>query len=75
MNTDIMELNTAQLEAVFGGVTHKNPTPSKLDGGIDGILNGKNYDWLAQMITNVLNGDDVRGRKVDSNVDIYDTVI
>jgi hypothetical protein len=46
-----------------------------MDPGIDGIINGKNYDAIAQWIANWLNGDNKRSRKVNNNVDIYDTEI
>ena len=35
-------------------------------------VNGKKYDAIAQYIANILNGDDVRTREVNANVDIYD---
>ena len=73
MNTVKIELNLMDMEAVTGG--HKNPTPSRMDAGIDGILNGKTYDRIAQWIADWLNGDNVRTRKVDHNQNIYDTEI
>ena len=72
MNMNTMELNTSQLEMIFGG---GNPTPSKLDAPVDEVLNGKNYDWIAQLIADWLNGDNSRSRSVNNDVDIYDTAI
>ena len=75
MNTYETELNLNQMLRITGGKTNKNPTPDKMDPGIDGIINGKNYDAIAQWIANWLNGDNKRSRKVNNNVDIYDTEI
>ena len=75
MNTNTAELNAMQIEAVCGGTTNKNPTPSKLDAPIDSILNGKNYDAIAQKIADWLNGDNTRTRNVNEKQDIYDTAI
>ena len=72
MKTNTMELNTSQMEKIFGG---GNPTPNNLDAPVDEILNGKNYNWIAQMIANWLNGDNNRTRNVNNDVDIYDTAI
>ena len=73
MNTKTMELNASQMEKVFGG--GGNPTPNKLDAPVDEILNGKNYNWIAQRIADWLNGDNNRSRNVNNDVDIYDTAI
>ena len=51
------------------------PESDSFGGMIDDIINGKNYDAIAQMIADYLNGDDVRTREVDNNVDIYDCEI
>lgn len=75
MNTNKAELNLMELEGIHGGITHKNPTPDRYDRGIDQILNGKTYDWIAQKIADWLNGDTERSRKVNNKVDIYDTDI
>ena len=73
MNTNIKELNLNQVGQITGG--SNNPTPGNMDPGIDGIINGKNYDYIAQLIADILNGDDNRSRKVNNDVDIYDTAI
>lgn len=73
MNAYEKELNLDQMVKVTGG--KGNPTPDNMDPGIDGIINGKNYDAIAQWIANWLNGDNKRSRKVNNNVDIYDTEI
>ena len=70
--TNLMEIEMTELDRVTGGQVNKNPNPGKLDNGIDGILNGKTYDRIAQMIADRLNGDDVRKRKVDNSQDIND---
>jgi hypothetical protein len=75
MKTYEMELNLNQMVQITGGKTNKNPTPDKLDSGIDLIINGKNYDLIAQWIANWLNGDNTRSRRVNNDVDIYDTDI
>ena len=75
MKTNETELNLNQIGEITGGTNNKNPNPSKMDPGIDGIINGKNYDAIAQWIANWLNGDNKRSRKVNNNVDIYDTEI
>ena len=72
MDTMIKEMNVMQMEEITGGVTHKNPTPSKLDAPIDGILNGPFYDMIAQMFADWANGDNVRTRKVNNETDIHD---
>ena len=75
MKSSKMELNIMELEGIRGGITHKNPTPDRIDRGIDQILNGRNYDALAQIIADWLNGDLNRSSLVDNSVDIYDTDI
>ncbi len=75
MNTYEMEMDQNQMGRITGGSNNKNPNPDKMDPGIDGIINGKNYDAIAQWIANWLNGDNKRSRKVNNNVDIYDTEI
>ena len=67
-----MELNLDQMALAAGGTVNKNPTPGNV--GIDGIINGQNYDAIAQAIADWLNGDDVRTRQVESR-DIYDCEI
>ena len=74
MNTYETELNMNQMVKITGG-TNNNPNPDKMDPGIDGIINGPNYDAIAQAIADWLNGDDKRSRNVNNNVDIYDTAI
>ena len=71
MNTYETELNLNQMVRITGGVNN-NPNPDKMDPGIDGIINGKNYDAIAQKIADWLNGDNDRSRNVNNNVDIYD---
>ena len=75
MKAMIKELSGPEMMAVTGGKTNNNPNPGKMDPGIDGIINGKNYDAIAQWIANWLNGDNKRSRKVNNNVDMYDTEI
>ena len=75
MNTYEMEMNQTQMGRITGGTNNKNPNPDKMDPGIDGIINGKNYDAIAQKIADWLNGDNDRSRNVNNNVDIYDTNI
>ena len=75
MNTYAAELNLNQMAGITGGTNNKNPNPDKMDPGIDGIINGKNYDAIAQKIADWLNGDNDRSRNVNNNVDIYDTDI
>ena len=74
MNAYEKELNLNQMEQISGGVNN-NPNPGKMDPGIDGIINGKNYDAIAQAIADWLNGDNTRTRNVNNDVDIYDTAI
>ena len=75
MNTNTMELNMNQMGQITGGTNNKNPNPGKMDPGIDGIINGENYNAVAQAIADWLNGDDERSRNVNNDVDIYDTAI
>ena len=74
MNTYETELNLDQMVQITGGVNN-NPNPDKMDPGIDGMINGQNYDAIAQKIADWLNGDDNRSRNVNNDVDIYDTAI
>ena len=74
MNTYETELNLNQMVRITGGVNN-NPNPDKMDPGIDGIINGENYDAIAQEIADWLNGDNERSRNVNNNVDIYDIEI
>ena len=74
MNTNTKELNLNQMGQITGGVNN-NPNPGTMDPGIDGIINGPNYDAIAQKIADWLNGDDDRSRNVNNDVDIYDTAI
>ena len=67
-------MNMNQLEQITGGVNN-NPNPDKMDPGIDGIINGKNYDLIAQLIADWLNGDNNRTRNVNNDINIYDTEI
>ncbi len=75
MNTYETELNLNQMVRITGGTNNKNPNPDKMDPGIDSIINGKNYDAIAQAIADWLNGDNNRSRNVNNDVDIYDTAI
>ena len=74
MNTYETELNPGQMVRITGGVNN-NPNPDKMDPGIDGMINGQNYDAIAQQIADWLNGDNDRSRNVNNNVNIYDTEI
>lgn len=65
------ELKARQMNNVTGGTVNKDPNPNTV-GWIDQTINGKKYDAIAQYIANILNGDDVRTREVNANVDIYD---
>ena len=67
------EISMNEMAMVSGGTVNKNPTPGNV--GIDGIINGSNYDAVAQVIADILNGDDQRSRGVDNSRDIYDCVI
>ena len=51
------------------------PESDNIGGAIDDMINGENYDALAQIIADYLNGDNVRTRQIDNNVDIYDCEI
>ena len=73
MNTYETELNLNQMVKITGG--NNNPNPDKMDPGIDGIINGENYNAVAQTIADWLNGDNNRSRDVNNDVDIYDTAI
>ena len=73
MNAYEKELNLDQMVKVTGG--KGNPTPDTMDPGIDSIINGDNYDAIAQAIADWLNGDNNRTRNVNNDVDIYDTAI
>ena len=75
MNTYATELNLNQMVRITGGTNNKNPNPGRMDPGIDIIINGKNYDAIAQAIADRLNGDNNRTRNVNNDVDIYDTAI
>lgn len=66
-----IELKAKQMNNVAGGTVNKGPKPDNV-GWIDQTINGKKYDAIAQYIANILNGDDVRTREVNANVDIYD---
>ncbi len=75
MKTDNMKtMSLEELELVNGGKTNKGIDPTKMDPGIDGLINGKNYDLIAQLIADWLNGDTERTRNVGDR-DIYDCVI
>ena len=74
MNTYETELILNQMGRITGGVNN-NPNPGKMDPGIDGIINGENYNAVAQAIADWLNGDNNRSRNVNNDVDIYDTAI
>ena len=70
-----MEIREELLDNVTGGTVNKNPTPSNTTSIVDQTINGKNYDAVAQMIADWLNGDDVRTRKIDNTQDINDYMI
>ena len=74
-NTYETELNLNQMVRITGGTNNNNPNPDKMDPGIDGIINGENYNAIAQAIADWLNGDNNRTRNVNNDVDIYDTAI
>ena len=75
MTHDNKELSLEMLVAVNGGTVNDNYTPDGYCDGIDDMINGDNYDAIAQWIADILNGDDERTRDVDNDVDIYDCVI
>ncbi len=77
MTQMIKKIGEEELEKVAGGNVNDNMTPEsdKIGGAIDDMINGKNYDAIAQIIADYLNGDNVRTRNVDNNVDIYDCEI
>ena len=70
-----MEIREELLNRVTGGTVNKNPTPGNMTSIVDQTINGKNYDALAQMIADWLNGDDKRTRPIDNSKDIYDCKI
>jgi len=73
MKNEMTEIRIDDMTMFIGGTVNKNPTPG--NPGIDVIINGKNYDAIAQYIADILNGDNVRTRKVDNDLDIYDCII
>ena len=73
--TNLMEIEMTELARVTGGQVNKNPNPGKMDPGIDQIINGKNYDAVAQKIADWLNGDTERTRPIDNSQDINDFII
>ena len=74
-NINEMEISKEMLEQAAGGTVNKNPTPKNTTGIADQVINGKNYDALAQLIADWLNGDDVRTRAIDNAQDINDFII
>ena len=68
---NVTKLTAVQMNNVTGGTVNKDPKPNTV-GWIDQTINGKKYDAVAQYIADILNGDDVRTRQVNANVDIYD---
>ncbi len=68
-------LSMDDLTKVNAGTVNKNPSPNKPDAGIDQIINGKNYDAIAQKIADGLTPDRPRTRNVENDVDIYDCEI
>lgn len=74
-NYKITAISLDNLDKVTGGTVNDNYAPGGYDSGIDCIINGDNYDEIAQIIADIINGDDVRTRDVDSDVDIYDFII
>ena len=50
MKAMIKELSGPEMMAVTGGKTNNNPNPGSMTSPIDQIVNGKNYDAIAQMI-------------------------
>ena len=74
-NINEMEISKEMLEQAAGGTVNKNPTPTNTTGIADQVINGKNYDALAQLIADWLNGDDVRTRAIDNTQDINDYMI
>ncbi len=73
--TNLKEIELTYLDRVTGGKVNSNPTPSGAAGIADSAINGKNYNAVAQMIADWLNGDDVRTRKIDNTQDINDFII
>ena len=73
----LKKINEEELEKVAGGTVNDNlqPESDSFGGMVDDMINGKNYDAIAQAIADYLNGDDVRTRQIDNNVDIYDCEI
>ena len=74
-NAKTVELH--DLNMVAGGTVNDNMTPQSdnIGGAIDDMINGDNYDALAQIIADYLNGDNVRTRNIDNIVDIYECEI
>ncbi|MBR3341662.1 MAG: hypothetical protein IKG30_08575 [Clostridiales bacterium] len=77
MAQELKIISAGEMDKIAGGTVNDNlqPESDSFGGMIDDIINGKNYDAIAQMIADYLNGDDVRTREVDNNVDIYDCEI
>ena len=77
MAQELKKINEEELEKVAGGTVNDNlqPVSDSFGGMVDDMINGKNYDAIAQAIADYLNGDDVRTRQIDNNVDIYDCEI
>ncbi len=65
-------LNEEELSLVTGGKVNKNVDPGNLTRGVDIVINGKNYDALAQRIADFLCPPSPRTRKVNNDVDIND---
>ena len=77
MAHELKRINEEELEKVAGGTVNDNlqPESDSFGGMVDDMINGENYDAIAQIIADYLNGDDVRTRQIDNNVDIYDCEI
>ena len=73
----IFALNEDQLEMVTGGTVNDNLTPGDLPD-IDGIINDRNYEQIADYLAYLISRNDPnstynrRFRGVNNNVNIYD---
>ncbi len=75
MNSGMTAICEELLDRAAGGAVNNNPSPANMTGIVDETINGRNYDAIAQMIADWLNGYDVRTRIVDNSQNIYDFIV
>ena len=69
----IQALKPDEMSRVPGGKDHSgNYNPGNIGGGIDKLINGKNYEAVAVAIVKKIQPDPPRTRNVDNSVDIDD---